>query len=163
MKINVSFFLGHLDDIKKNVSNKNYMEIKQTTTPGPGSENADNKNFKLHRTNGSIENRTKVNLGEYSTVSNSTSIEEQDFDDIKGTQNGIEKDSSMNNGAIHKKDEDNDQMEKDNRTTQYRTSATTTHATQETNEEEGSGTGINDHSTKSSTTTIFAENPDIGE
>ena len=58
----------------------------------------------------------------------------------------------MINGTIHKKDENNEQMGKDNnRTTQFTTSATTIHELQETNEEEGSGTDINDHSTKRST------------
>ena len=149
----------------------NPIEFEQrssSATSTPGSENADDKNFKLNWTDGSIENRTKVNLGEYSTVSNSTAIEEQGFEipnaDIKGTNNGIEKYSHMINGSIHKKDENNEKIEKDdNRTTQYTTSATTIHLTQETNEEEGSGTGINDHSTKRSSTTFFAENPDIGE
>ena len=136
----------------------NHIEFEQrssSVTSTTGSENADDKNFKPNLTNGSIENRTKVNLGEYSTVSNSTAIEEQVLeipnDDIKGTKNRIEKDSPMINGTIHKKDENNEQMGKDNnRTTQFTKSATTIHEFQEKNEEEGSGTDINDTSTKRS-------------
>ena len=164
-KRSTTTFFAENPDVEKDV------EIKQktsSTTLTPGSENTDNKTFKLHRTNGSIENRTKVNLGEYSTVSNSAAIEEQGFempkDDTKGSQNGIEKDSHMINGTIHKKDEDNEQMEKDNNlTTQNTTSETSLHTTKETNEEEGSPTGVNGKSTKKSTTPFLNENSVIGE
>ena len=134
-----------------------------------GLENATSQNFELSQTNGSIETSTKVNIEEYSTnVSNSTAAKEQEREipkiDKNGTRNGITKDNHMINGTTYKINEDNGQMEDDdNNVTLHMTYETSMHTTKETNEEEGSATGINDQSTKRSTTPFLNENSGIGE
>ena len=123
-----------------------------------GLENGANKNSKLNRTNGSIETRSKVNIREYSTnFSNSR-------DDREDTQNVIAKENNIINDTIYKTNNDTELMEDDNnRVTHYTTYETTIHTTIETSEEEGSGTGITDHSRKTTKTPILDENLDIGE